>query len=171
MPVLALPLGAAPTGMVRRSVYDHQVTLGSYVVLLYAQPTTFTAVTGLTGGVQKFDLNAYVKVCLILIFVDASEFATQESGLGDIIAANYFTVEVGTDSTSLPVTSAVITSTLAAAPSGAANGASGGASGASGGASGTGSGAAPASSQPSSASKLQLSAAALLVAAVMMLVL
>jgi len=126
-----------------------------YVVLLYAQPTTFTAVTGLTGGVQKFDLNAYVK----------------ESGLGDIIAANYFTVEVGTDSTSLPVTSAVITSTLAAAPSGAANGASGGASGASGGASGTGSGAAPASSQPSSASKLQFSAAALLVAAAMMLVL
>jgi len=133
-----------------------------YVVLLYAQPTTFTAVTGLTGGVQKFDLNAYVK----------------ESGLGDIIAANYFTVEVGTDSTSLPVTSAVITSTLAAAPSGAANGASGGANGASGGASGasgsasgTGSGAAPASSQPSSASKLQFSAAALLVAAAMMLVL
>ncbi|KAJ7694106.1 phosphatidylethanolamine-binding protein [Mycena rosella] len=73
-----------------------------YVVLLYQQPSTFTApanLSTLVDGVQKFDLTAYVK----------------DSGLGDLVAANYFTVEVGTDSTSLPVTSSVVTSTLASA--------------------------------------------------------
>ncbi|KAF7338513.1 Nucleus protein [Mycena venus] len=120
-----------------------------YVVLLYAQPSTFSPPADLSApvtGVHKFDLNAYVK----------------DSGLGDIIAANYFTVEVGTDSTSLPVTSAVVTSTLAsAAPSG----------GASGGPSGTGSASAPGSSssnKPSGALKSGVqSAAAVLAAGVM----
>ncbi|KAJ7172736.1 phosphatidylethanolamine-binding protein [Mycena filopes] len=125
-----------------------------YVVLLYAQPTTFIAPAGLTGGVQKFDLNAYVK----------------DSGLGDIIAANYFTVEVGTNENSaLPATSAVVTSTLAPAPSGAAGGSSaGGAAGPS----GTNSGAAPGSSQPGSAMSLKFeSGAALLAMAAMLLIL
>ncbi|KAJ7470505.1 phosphatidylethanolamine-binding protein [Mycena latifolia] len=82
-----------------------------YVVLLYEQPSTFTApanLSTLVDGVHKFDLTAYVK----------------ESGLGNLVAANYFTVEVGTDSTSLPATSSVVTSTLASvATSGTSSGA------------------------------------------------
>ncbi|KAJ6546425.1 phosphatidylethanolamine-binding protein [Mycena vulgaris] len=88
-----------------------------YVVLLYEQPSTFTApadLSTLVDGVHKFDLTAYVK----------------NSGMGTLIAANYFTVEVGTDSTSLPATSSVVTSTLAsAAASGASSKPSGSASG------------------------------------------
>ncbi|KAJ6611750.1 phosphatidylethanolamine-binding protein [Mycena sp. CBHHK59/15] len=78
-----------------------------YVVLLYHQPSTFSPPAGLSQtvpGVSKFDLNAYVK----------------DSGLGDLVAATYFTVEVGTATTSLPITSAVDTSTLPSAPSGSA---------------------------------------------------
>jgi len=107
-----------------------------YVVLLYAQPSTFTAPANLSSqvdGVQKFDLSAYVK----------------DSGMGELVAANYFTVEVGTDSTSLPATSSVVTSTLATA---AASGASGSA-----GSTGSASGSAPKSSNTSNgAMKFQL---------------
>ncbi|KAJ7098163.1 phosphatidylethanolamine-binding protein [Mycena belliarum] len=116
-----------------------------YVVLLYQQPTTFTApadLSKLVDGVQKFDLNAYVK----------------NSGLGNLVAANYFTVEVGTDSTSLPATSSVVTSTLAT------RSASAGASTASGASS------APApsgSTRPNGASKLNLGFAPVLVALAM----
>jgi len=80
-----------------------------YVVLLYAQPSTFTApadLSTLIPGVEKFDLNAYVT----------------GSGLGDIVAGTYFTVEVGTDSTSLPATSSVVTSTLASVTTSASGG-------------------------------------------------
>ncbi|KAJ7058058.1 phosphatidylethanolamine-binding protein [Mycena amicta] len=93
-----------------------------YVVLLYAQPSTFTAPANLSTlipGVEKFNLDSYVK----------------ESGLGDIVGGTYFTVEVGTDPTSLPATSPVVTSTLASVAS-KSDGASGP----------TGSTAAPASS-------------------------
>ncbi|KAJ6513846.1 phosphatidylethanolamine-binding protein [Mycena vitilis] len=86
-----------------------------YVVLLYAQPSQFAPPANLSApvdGVHKFDLNGYVK----------------DSGLGDIVAANYFTVEVGTDSTSLPATSAVVTSTLASGASGSGSSATGSAS-------------------------------------------
>jgi len=123
-----------------------------YVVLLYAQPSTFTAPADLSApvdGVHKFDLNAYVK----------------DSGLGDLVAANYFIVEVGTDPTSLPATSAVVTSTLASVK---ASGASGGSSGA------TDSASAPASSdstKPNGAvkSELQTTVALLAVGAIMVL--
>ncbi|KAF8212512.1 phosphatidylethanolamine-binding protein [Mycena galopus ATCC 62051] len=114
-----------------------------YVILLYAQSSTFSPPANLSSpvpGVSKFDLNGYVK----------------DSGLGDIVAANYFTVEVGTDSTSLPVTSAVITSTLASGGSGSP----------------TGSASAPGSSssnKPSGAARAELqTAAAILAAGVMM---
>ncbi|KAJ7940903.1 phosphatidylethanolamine-binding protein [Mycena leptocephala] len=123
-----------------------------YVVLLYAQPSTFKAPADLSApvdGVNKFDLNAYVK----------------DSGLGDLVAANYFIVEVGTDPTSLPATSAVVTSTLASVT---ASGASGGASGA------TDSASAPASSdstKPNGAVKSELQTAVALLAAGAILVL
>ncbi|KAK7023753.1 nucleus protein [Favolaschia claudopus] len=113
-----------------------------YVILLYAQPSTFSAPADLSApvdGVHKFDLNAYVK----------------DSGLGALVAANYFTVEVGTDSTSLPVTSAVITSTLASAQSSA---------GPSGSHSGSASASAPAPSNPPNnavAAKIEMTVAIL----------
>ncbi|KAJ6547296.1 phosphatidylethanolamine-binding protein [Mycena capillaripes] len=125
-----------------------------YVVLLYAQPSTFKAPADLSApvdGVHKFDLNGYVK----------------DSGLGDIVAANYFTVEVGTDATSLPATSSVVTSTLASA---AASGASGGSSG---GPSGTSSGSPPGNSdKPGGAVKSAIqSTVAVLVAGSMLMIL
>ncbi|KAJ7684825.1 phosphatidylethanolamine-binding protein [Mycena polygramma] len=117
-----------------------------YVVLLYAQPSQFAPPANLSApvdGVHKFDLSGYVK----------------DSGLGDIVAANYFTVEVGTDSTSLPATSAVVTSTLASGASGS-------------GSSATGSASAPGSSssdKPNGAVKFGLQATpALLLASLMM---
>jgi len=70
-----------------------------YVILIYSQPPTFTAPPDFSQpniGVSVFDLGSYV----------------QTSGLGPIVAGNYFTVEVGTATTSLSATSPVITSTL-----------------------------------------------------------
>ncbi|KAF7984070.1 hypothetical protein HWV62_17624 [Athelia sp. TMB] len=70
-----------------------------YVILLYSQPSTFTAPANLsTAGVavSTFDFPAYVA----------------STGLGPLVAANYFTVEVGTASASISPTSAVVTSTL-----------------------------------------------------------
>ncbi|THU99377.1 PEBP-like protein [Dendrothele bispora CBS 962.96] len=70
-----------------------------YVIILYQQPDSFSAPSGLSEpniGVDKFDLNAYVK----------------DSGLGNIIAANYLTVEVGQSTVSVSATSAVESSTL-----------------------------------------------------------
>jgi hypothetical protein len=71
-----------------------------YVVMLYAQPSTFTAPAAYSQpniGVSTFDFNGYVK----------------DSGLGPLVAANYFTVEVGTATVSVSATSAVVSSTLA----------------------------------------------------------
>ncbi|KAF8876516.1 phosphatidylethanolamine-binding protein [Gymnopilus junonius] len=70
-----------------------------YVVLLYAQPSTFKAPPAYSQsniGVSTFDFNAYV----------------QESGLGALIAGNYFTVEVETATVSISATSPVVSSTL-----------------------------------------------------------
>jgi len=70
-----------------------------YVVMLYAQPSTFTAPAAYSQpniGVSTFDFNGYVK----------------DSGLGPLVAANYFTVEVGTATASISATSAVVSSTL-----------------------------------------------------------
>lgn len=70
-----------------------------YVILLYAQPPTFSAPAEFSQpniGVSVFNLGNYV----------------QSSGLGPIVAGNYITVEAGTATTSLSATSAVVTSTL-----------------------------------------------------------
>ncbi|KAJ7285583.1 phosphatidylethanolamine-binding protein [Mycena rebaudengoi] len=80
-----------------------------YVVLLYQQPSTFAApadLSDLVPGVSKFDLNAYAK----------------DSGLGNLVAATYFTVEVGTGTISIPATTPVNTATLTASKSGSTNG-------------------------------------------------
>jgi hypothetical protein len=71
-----------------------------YVIILYTQPSSFSPPADLSTptGVSLFDLNAYVK----------------DSGLGPIVAASYFTVEEGTTTVSVPETSSVISSTLAA---------------------------------------------------------
>ncbi|KAK7466911.1 hypothetical protein VKT23_003975 [Stygiomarasmius scandens] len=71
-----------------------------YVIILYEQPDSFSAPEGLSQPntpVDKFDLNGYVK----------------DSGLGNIVAANYLTVEVGTSTVSVSQTSSVESSTLA----------------------------------------------------------
>jgi len=79
-----------------------------YVILLYAQPDSFSAPADLpvNAGVSVFDFPAYV----------------QASNLGPLIAANYFTVEEGTASFSISPTSAVVSSTLAPTTSGTASG-------------------------------------------------
>ncbi|KAJ3504867.1 hypothetical protein NLJ89_g7715 [Agrocybe chaxingu] len=67
-------------------------------------PSTFSAPAAFSQpnmGVSVFDFNAYVR----------------DSGLGPLIAANYITVEEGTATASIPATSAVVTSTLAAGSS------------------------------------------------------
>ncbi|CAA7270149.1 unnamed protein product [Cyclocybe aegerita] len=71
-------------------------------------PSTFSAPAAFSQpnmGVSVFDFNAYVRARL------------QDSGLGPLIAANYITVEEGTATASIPATSAVVTSTLAAGTS------------------------------------------------------
>ncbi|KAG5649602.1 hypothetical protein H0H81_002889 [Sphagnurus paluster] len=69
-----------------------------YVIILYSQPDSFKAPAGLSEpiGVTLFDLNAYQK----------------DSGLGPLVAATYITVEDGTATVSIPVTSSVVSSTL-----------------------------------------------------------
>jgi hypothetical protein len=79
-----------------------------YVVILYAQPSTFTPPKAFSEpniGVSVFDVNAYAK----------------DSGLGAVIAATYITVEEGTATVSLSATSAVVTSTLASVTSSSGN--------------------------------------------------
>lgn len=98
-----------------------------YVILLYTQPTSFTAPEGLNTpdvGVSTFNLGEYVK----------------NSGLGSLVAGTYINVQEGTPTASVSATSAVVTSTLPAAQSSAASSsgsASGSASAASGSASST----------------------------------
>ncbi|CAL1703726.1 unnamed protein product [Somion occarium] len=89
-----------------------------YVVLLYSQPSTFTAPEGLNApgaAVEKYNFDDYVK----------------NSNLGPLVAGTYFTVEEGTASATVSSTAAVVTSTLPVAT----------ASGTSGSTSGSGSGA------------------------------
>jgi len=77
-----------------------------YVILLYTQPDSFSPPTNLSTAntsVSVFNFPAYVK----------------SSNLGPLVAANYFTVEQGTASTSISPTSAVVSSTLSLAASGA----------------------------------------------------
>ncbi|KAF8633743.1 hypothetical protein AX17_004399 [Amanita inopinata Kibby_2008] len=72
-----------------------------YVVLLYEQPPNFKPPADLSqpvAGVSVFDLNGYAKA----------------SGLGPIIAGTYMTVEEGQATVTVPATSAVVSSTLAA---------------------------------------------------------
>ncbi|KAF5386734.1 hypothetical protein D9615_001781 [Tricholomella constricta] len=85
-----------------------------YVIILYQQPDSFKAPADLSEpiGVTLFDVNAYAK----------------NSGLGSIVAATYITVEDGTATTSIPATSAVVSSTLVASePTGTQSGTSAGA--------------------------------------------
>lgn len=74
-----------------------------YVVVLYEQPESFAAPEGFTETlpVGVFDWNAYV----------------ESSKLGPLVAATYITVEEGTATASIPVTSAVVSSTLTPASS------------------------------------------------------
>ncbi|KAL0947213.1 hypothetical protein HGRIS_013331 [Hohenbuehelia grisea] len=70
-----------------------------YVVILYEQPASFSPPEEFSQpniGVSVFDVNAYA----------------QNSGLGNIVAATYITVEEGQTTASLSATSAVVTSTL-----------------------------------------------------------
>ncbi|KAJ3968192.1 hypothetical protein EV361DRAFT_952573 [Lentinula raphanica] len=71
-----------------------------YIMLNKHSESSFSPPSDLSQpnlGVSKFDLNGYVK----------------DSQLGAVVAANYFTVEVGTSTTSISATSAVESSTLA----------------------------------------------------------
>ncbi|GFZ43739.1 hypothetical protein JCM24511_01459 [Saitozyma sp. JCM 24511] len=96
-----------------------------YVVLLYSQPSSFAAPANLSTAntpLGTFFLEEYVN----------------STGLGAVVAANYFQVENGVATTSVPATSTVNTATLSAA-SVSGTGASASGSGASGSASKSGS--------------------------------
>ncbi|KAI0094097.1 phosphatidylethanolamine-binding protein [Irpex rosettiformis] len=72
-----------------------------YAILLFAQPNSFKAPDGLnTAGtpISVFNLQDYVK----------------NSGLGAVVAGTYITVANGADNSSIPATSAVVSSTLSA---------------------------------------------------------
>ncbi|KAI0340190.1 PEBP-like protein [Trametopsis cervina] len=84
-----------------------------YTILLYVQPSAFTAPQGLDTpdvGVSVFNVSDYVKT----------------SNLGDLVAATYFTVENGQATASISATSAVNTATLSqpASSSGSSSGSS-----------------------------------------------
>jgi len=75
-----------------------------YVVMVYAQPSGFTAPSAPTAfGAYNFE--DYIS----------------SAGLGDLVAANYFTVENGQATVTPSATSAVETSTLAAAAASTSN--------------------------------------------------
>ena len=99
------------------------------MILLLAQPSSFTAPAAPAAGspIEKFDFEDYVK----------------SAGLGSIVAGTYITVERGTATQSVSVTSAVDTATLSAPSSAAASGSSTG--------SRTGTGSASAASSTTSA--------------------
>lgn len=71
------------TGQLRSGSHCEEIAdMTRYVLLMYAQPTTFTAPANLsTAGTP-----------LGTFFVQAYH---DESGLGDLVAANYFQVENG----------------------------------------------------------------------------
>ncbi|KAI9636046.1 phosphatidylethanolamine-binding protein [Dioszegia hungarica] len=113
-----------------------------YVVLLYAQSSSFRPPANLSTagvGLATWNLQSYV---------DAS-------GLGPLVAANYFQVENGQATVTVPVTSAVVTSTLSTVTSPTASSGS-----MSGSASGTGSASRSGSASGSSASAATSSRAA-----------
>lgn len=118
-----------------------------YVVLLYNQPDTFIAPADFQAGagVAKMSLSTYI----------------QDSGLGSLVGATYFTVEEGTATVTVSSTAAVQSSTLAVSASG---GSSSGSSGSSGSASGTatssGSGSQASADADNGASKAQAGLAA-----------
>jgi hypothetical protein len=75
-----------------------------YTIVIYSQPDSFTPPADLSSanvGVSTFDFPTYV----------------QSTGLGPVVAGIYYTVEEGTATVSIPVTSPVVTSTLPAAGS------------------------------------------------------
>ncbi|KAL0578452.1 hypothetical protein V5O48_003552 [Marasmius crinis-equi] len=84
-----------------------------YTIILYQQPADFVQPADFREpmGVTAMSLSTYVS----------------DSKLGAVVAANYFTVEVGTSTVSVSSTSAVESSTLSAA-SATSNGSNGGSS-------------------------------------------
>ncbi|KAE9406484.1 PEBP-like protein [Gymnopus androsaceus JB14] len=77
-----------------------------YVVILLQQPSSFSPPSDFSQpniGVSMFDFNGYVK----------------DSQLGAVVAANYFTVEVGTSTVSLSITTSAVQSSTLASVSGA----------------------------------------------------
>jgi len=85
-----------------------------YVFLLYDQPASFAPTGDLATAqpIAVFNVNDYAK----------------SSGLGAIVAASYYTVEIGTATGAVVPTTAVNTGTLPAAQSGTATGTGTGAS-------------------------------------------
>ncbi|KAL1743279.1 phosphatidylethanolamine-binding protein [Schizophyllum fasciatum] len=80
-----------------------------YVVLVYSQPESFSPPSELSqpgAAVEKYDFKKYVS----------------DSGLGPLLAANYFTVEEGTSTVTVSETSAVESSTLSASSTGSGSG-------------------------------------------------
>jgi hypothetical protein len=111
----------------------------SYVVLLYSQPSSFAAPANLSTAntpLGTFFLEEYVN----------------STGLGAVVAANYFQVENGVATTSVPATSTVNTATLSAA-SASTTGASASGSGAAASGSASKSGSATSGAAASSTSK------------------
>ncbi|KAK1229048.1 hypothetical protein PQX77_007864 [Marasmius sp. AFHP31] len=72
-----------------------------YTIILYQQPTEFVQPADFREpiGVTRMDLSKYV----------------EDAKLGSVVAANYFTVEVGTGTVSVSATSSVDSATLSAA--------------------------------------------------------
>ncbi|KAI0811193.1 phosphatidylethanolamine-binding protein [Irpex lacteus] len=108
------PLNVSTTGAVAITKYGGPApAAGSgphrYAILLYAQPESFKAPDGLNAPdtpISVFNLQDYVK----------------NSGLGALVAGTYITVANGADNSSIPATSAVVSSTLSAPqPSGSGN--------------------------------------------------
>jgi hypothetical protein len=79
-----------------------------YMILLLAQPSSFTAPATPAAGspIEKFDFEQYVK----------------SAGLGSIVAGTYITVEQGTATQSVEPTSSVDTATLSVPSTAAASG-------------------------------------------------
>jgi hypothetical protein len=95
LPVTAYAGPAPPTG-----TGPHR-----YVILLYSQPDSFSPPANLSQAntaVSVFNFPDYIKA----------------SNMGPLVAANYFTVEEGTATSSISPTSAVVSSTLSVAASG-----------------------------------------------------
>jgi len=86
----------------------NKIPIYRYIVLVFSQPEAYAApaVPAAGGSVTKITYNEYT------------------DGLGDLLAAVYFTVEVGQSTVAALSTSAVVGATTAASTSGAATGTS-----------------------------------------------